>query len=120
MQKLNGFEAPPGSPMKPDVRSRRAPWCNRAELAMKKNMTICISESSGNVFADLGFAYPEQELLKANLTLQIYRAIKKRGLTQVQTGETLGIKQPNVSHLMCGQSGTFSVERLLEFLKTLG
>jgi predicted XRE-type DNA-binding protein len=49
---------------------------------MKKNKTISIEEDSGNVFADLGFAHPEQEQLKADLTLQIYRTIKKRGLTQ--------------------------------------
>jgi predicted XRE-type DNA-binding protein len=87
---------------------------------MRKNTTTHISESGGNVFADLGFAHPEQEQLKADLTLQIYRTIKKRGLTQMQAGEILGIKQLNVSNLMRGQSGTFSVERLIEFRMTLG
>ena len=43
-----------------------------------------ITESSGNVFADLGLPNPEQELLKARLTLQIYHLIRQRGLTQVQ------------------------------------
>ena len=36
-------------------------------------------KSSGNVFADMGFAHPERERLKAHLTLQIYRIIKSRG-----------------------------------------
>ena len=49
-----------------------------------------------NVFADLGLPNPEQELLKAQLTLQIYRLVKARKLTQAQAGEVLGIKQPNV------------------------
>ena len=31
-----------------------------------------VTEGSGNVFADLGLSNPEQELLKAQLTLQIY------------------------------------------------
>ncbi len=31
-----------------------------------------VTEGSGNVFADLGLPNPEQELLKAQLTLQIY------------------------------------------------
>jgi predicted XRE-type DNA-binding protein len=79
-----------------------------------------ITESSGNVFADLGLANPEQELLKAKLLLQIYRTIKDRKLTQAQAGEILGIKQPHVSSLMRGRSGTFSVERLMEFLTILG
>ncbi len=86
----------------------------------KKTRGTRVTESSGNVFADLGFTNPEQELLKARLTLQIYRTVKARKLTQVQAGEILGIKQPHVSSLMRGQSGAFSVERLMEFLTDLG
>ena len=81
---------------------------------------IRITESSGNVFADLGMANPEQELLKARLTLQIYRTIKERNLTQAQAGVILGMKQPHVSSLMRGRSGTFSVERLMDILTALG
>ena len=86
----------------------------------KRKTGIRIQESSGNVFADLGFPNPDQELLKARLTLQIFRVIKKRQLTQAQAGEILGIKQPHVSGLMRGRSGNFSVERLVEFLTALG
>jgi predicted XRE-type DNA-binding protein len=75
---------------------------------------------SGNVFADLGLPNPEQELLKARLTLQIHRIVKARGLTQAQAGDLLGIKQPHVSALMRNRSGNFSVGRLIEFLTALG
>jgi len=77
-------------------------------------------KSSGNVFADLGLPHPEQELLKARLTLQIYRIVKERKLTQAQAGVILGIKQPHVSALMRNRSGNFSVERLMQFLTALG
>lgn len=87
---------------------------------MKRKTRIRVKESSGNIFADLGFANPEREQLKARLTLQIYRLIKQRGLTQTEAGEILGIKQPHVSSLMRGQSGAFSVERLMDFLTALG
>jgi predicted XRE-type DNA-binding protein len=87
---------------------------------MKRNSKIRVKEGSGNIFADLGFANPEREEIKARLTLQIYRLIKGRGLTQAQAGEVLGIKQPHVSSLMRGQSGAFSVERLMSFLVALG
>ena len=87
---------------------------------MPKKTRDTIEESSGNVFADLGFANPEREQLKAHLTLQIYRLIKGRKLTQTAAGEILGIRQPHVSLLMRGQSGTFSVERLMAFLTALG
>jgi len=91
-----------------------------SKIPKKNKFTPRVTESSGNVFADLGFANAEQELLKAHLTLQIYRTVKGRKLTQVQAGEILGIKQPHVSSLMRGQSGTFSVERLMDFLTALG
>jgi predicted XRE-type DNA-binding protein len=81
---------------------------------------IKVESSSGNVFADLGLPNPEQELLKARLTLQIYRIVKERGLTQARAGEILGIKQPHVSALMRNRAGNFSVGRLMEFLTALG
>ena len=86
----------------------------------KKTTTVAHEESSGNVFADLGLPHPEQELLKARLTLQIYRIIKARRVTQTQAGEILGIRQPQVSLLMRNRSGNFSVERLMDFLTALG
>ena len=89
-------------------------------MAIKKEKRISTEKSSGNVFADLGFANPEREQLKAYLTLQIYRVIKKRGLTQAQAGEILGIQQLHVSALMRNRSGNFSVERLMDFLIALG
>ena len=87
---------------------------------MRKKTRPPAVASSGNVFADLGLPNPEQELLKARLTLQIYKIIKERGLTQAQAGEVLGIKQPHVSALMRNRAGNFSVGRLIEFLTALG
>lgn len=87
---------------------------------MRKKTRARVVEGSGNVFADLGLPDAEQELLKARLTLQIYKIVKERGLTQAEAGEILGIKQPHVSALMRNRSGTFSVGRLIEFLTALG
>jgi predicted XRE-type DNA-binding protein len=79
-----------------------------------------VMESSGNVFADLGLPNAEQELLKAQSTLQIYRIIKQRSLTQNAGRQNVGIKQPHVSLLVRNRAGTFSVGRLIEFLTALG
>jgi predicted XRE-type DNA-binding protein len=57
---------------------------------------------------------------RAHLTLQIYRIIKDRDLTQLEAGTILGIKQLHVSALMRNRSGNFSVERLMDFLVALG
>lgn len=86
---------------------------------MRKNK-VRAERGSGNVFADLGFPNPELELLKARLTLQIYKIVKARRLTQAQAGELLGIKQPHVSALMRNRAGNFSIGRLMEFLTALG
>ena len=51
---------------------------------MKKNDQIPVQEGSGNVFADLDLPNSEQDQIKAELTLQIYRIIKKRNLTQAE------------------------------------
>jgi predicted XRE-type DNA-binding protein len=85
-------------------------------MTNKKKLT----DSVGNVFADLGLANPEQELVKARLTLQIYRIIRERHLTQTQAAEALGVKQPHVSLLMNNRSGNFSIGKLMDFLTALG
>ena len=79
-----------------------------------------IEVGKNNVFADLGLPHPQEELLRAQLTLQIYKIVKARKLTQTQAGAVLGIKQPHVSALMRNRAGNFSVGRLMEFLTALG
>ena len=66
--------------------------------------------SSGNVFADLGFEQPEEELAKAQLVGRIARLIEERGLTQA--ADMLGLDQPKVSALLRGRFGGYSLERL--------
>jgi len=74
---------------------------------------------SGNVFADMGLADPEEHLVKARLARLINKAVAESGWTQQQTAKALGITQPKVSDLSRGRLKNFSVERLLEFLTQL-
>jgi predicted XRE-type DNA-binding protein len=53
-------------------------------------------EGSGNVFADLGFRNSKQELLKTKLTVQIYKLLNERNLTQQQAAKLLGTTQAQV------------------------
>jgi predicted XRE-type DNA-binding protein len=92
----------------------------KTKPSRKTRSAIRLTEGTGNVFADLGLANAEQELMKAQLTLQIYSIIKQRGPTQVQAAGALGIEQPHVSLLMRNRAGTFSVGRLIDFLTALG
>lgn len=77
-------------------------------------------DSSGNVFADIGLPNAEQELLKAKLTIQVHRLLKKRNLTQTEAAKLLGTTQPQISALMGLKPVSVSVGRLMEFLTILG
>jgi predicted XRE-type DNA-binding protein/phage-related protein len=77
-------------------------------------------ESSGNVFADLGFPNADEMLAKAELAIKIAGILRRRHLTQAQAAEILGVDQPKVSALIRGRLAGFSIERLLRFLLLLG
>lgn len=79
-----------------------------------------VTESTGNVFADLGIKDADAYLAKSVLAIHIQRVIEKRHLTQVQAGRILGISQPKVSAILKGQLDGFSTERLFRFLNQLG
>jgi predicted XRE-type DNA-binding protein len=110
------------------VEARRRNSCTKAEgrPTMKQNTkrkakrAIAYEDSSGNVFADLGLRNPKQELLKAKLTVEIYRLLKKRGVTQHEAAKLLGTTQAQVSALMRCKPVSVSVGRLMEFLTVLG
>lgn len=91
----------------------------KTKTTKKRDRAIRVVEGSANIFADLGLPNPEQELLKAQLTLQIYSILKGSGMTQVEMAKILGVRQPQVSLLMRNRAGNFSVGRLMEFLTAL-
>lgn len=82
--------------------------------------TIAVTESSGNVFADLGFAEPEEELTKAQLASHIREILRRRRLTQAAAAKLMGIDQPKVSALVNGRLANFSSDRLMRLLTALG
>jgi len=78
-----------------------------------------VTASRGDDFADHGFANPEDELLKAKLVREIRGIIKRRKLTQTKAAAMLGLKQPDVSALVTGRVGKFSIDRLVRCLDRL-
>lgn len=85
-----------------------------------KPRNINYTVSSGNIFADLGFAEPDTELVKADLVHAITTVIEQRAMTQVEVADLMGIKQPNVSLLLRGRTENYSVGRLITLLNRLG
>ena len=78
-----------------------------------------VVQSSGNVFADLGFADADERQTKVRLAVAINDILRRRGLPQAKAAEQLGINQPKVSALSKYRLEGFSVERLIRFLTSL-
>ncbi len=89
-------------------------------MVKKPEPDIPVTPSSGNVFADLGFPKPEEELARAQLASHIRQVIRRRRLTQVAAAALMGIDQPNVSALLNGRLANFSTDRLMRLLTALG
>lgn len=86
----------------------------------KSTPEISVTRGSGNVYADLGFDNPAEELAKAQLASLLDDVIRERGLTQLAAATLMGVDQPKVSHILHGRLGGFSTQRLMEFLTALG
>lgn len=81
-----------------------------------------VTDSSGNVFADLGFSTEESTLLamRAELMARLRDTIKQRGWTQQEAAEKLGIGQSRVSDLMRGKWEKFSLDMLITLTTRTG
>jgi predicted XRE-type DNA-binding protein len=81
-----------------------------------------IIESSGNVFADLGFSAEESALLamRAKLMARLRETIAERQWTQMETARQLGIGQSRVSDLVRGKWDKFSLDMLVTLAERAG
>ncbi len=79
-----------------------------------------VTPSSGNVFADLGFADAGERQTKVRLAFAINRILERRKFPQTKAARLLGINQPKISALSRYRLEGFSVERLMHFLNALG
>ena len=83
-------------------------------------MSHDIEASSGNVYADVDVYDAEQMQLKAQLALVISEILQRKGLTQQQAAQVLGMTQPKLSNLLRGQFRGISEAKMLEGLVKLG
>ena len=89
---------------------------------MAKKSAIRVTSSTGNVFRDLGFSKEESEhlLLRADLLIQVQKAIVSRRLKQAEAAKILRVTQPRVSDLLRGRIDLFSTDSLIDMLARLG
>jgi len=78
-------------------------------------MSTTIIQSSGNVFADLGFSAEEAALLalRAELMGNLRECIEARRWTQAQAAAALGVSQPRISDLIRNKWDRFSLDMLV-------
>ncbi len=88
----------------------------------RQNNRSKLTRSSGNVFRDLGFRRDEAEhlLVRADLMIELQKAIAARGLKQAETAKVLRVSQPRVSDLLRGRLDLFSTDALIDMLARLG
>ena len=79
-------------------------------------------QSSGDVFADLGFTPAETEELtaKTTLILAIKSVMAERTLTQKQAAKVCGTDQPTLSKVLHGRMESVTIDRLAHWLTALG
>lgn len=84
-----------------------------------KSRLLPVSDSSGNVFEDLGRPNAEEMKLKVRLATAINHAIEARGLRQVDVAREINAAQPDISALANYKLANFSVGRLVAYLTSL-
>ena len=74
-----------------------------------------VTESSGNIFLDMGFPSHEAEvmLLRARLAEALRIWIDRKKLTQEEAAKRLGIAQPRVSEITRGKVELLSLDYLV-------
>jgi predicted XRE-type DNA-binding protein len=89
---------------------------------MPRKNSLKVTPSTGNVFRDLGFSADEAEhlLIRADLLIQLQKAIASRGLTQANAAKLLRVTQPRVSDVLRGRIDLFSTDSIIDMLARLG
>lgn len=89
---------------------------------MTRKSAVRVTPASGNIFRDVGFSQEEAEHLsvRADLLIQLQKAIASRGLRQAQVARILRVTQPRVSDLLRGRIDLFSTDALIDMLARLG
>ena len=81
---------------------------------------IEVEIGSGNVFADLDLPDADKLKIKSGLVVEITKAVRKLGLTQVEAARRMGITQPKVSGMLRGDFANLSERKLMNCLNRLG
>jgi predicted XRE-type DNA-binding protein len=108
---------------------KSSPTSHRADVASEASVVgsqdreyddDAVETTTGNIFEDLGLPDAQTRLAKAELSRSIRRFLADKGWKQREAAEVLGLAQSDVSDLVRGKLGRFSMERLHTLLVRLG
>jgi predicted XRE-type DNA-binding protein len=88
----------------------------------RRRPRTAITESSGNVFIDLGFDAAEAQVMamRVELMVRLEQHLAATGWTQAEIAKRMGITQPRVSKLMKGAWQDFSLDMLVTLAGRIG
>jgi predicted XRE-type DNA-binding protein len=89
-------------------------------MSKPKVQGVEVEMSTGNVYADLGYHDADEMVIKAQLVTKIAGIIKRKGVTQTEAAQLLGMPQPKLSNLLSGRFRGISERRLMDCLTKLG
>lgn len=90
---------------------------NRMKTPSRKHVTH--RRGSTNVYADLGYRFPESMRVKARLVSRIAELMAARGMPPTQAATVLGIAQSKLSKILRGRFRDFCERKLLDWLTQL-
>ena len=79
-----------------------------------------ITESSGNVFADLELRHPESLMRKSTLLIEIELEIRRLGISRKVAAARMNLPEETLANMMRGQFNNIAERRIKEFLIRLG
>jgi predicted XRE-type DNA-binding protein len=86
---------------------------------MKTNAQVSIGDKH-NILAGAGPCNGDEQMLKTHVVAFIGRRIEQLRLNQQAAAKRMSITQPDVSNIIRGRFGGFSLSRLLGFVRALG
>ncbi len=92
----------------------------RPKLKSYKVNGVLVTESSGNLWADLGYPDAEERQAKTELGLAIRHRIKALGLTQAAAAKKLSLTPSRMSEIFNLHVQGYTIDRLSEILMRLG
>ena len=78
--------------------------------------------ASDNVFEDLGFESEEASVLKikADLMIEIEKAMKAQRLSQARAAQAMGIPRPRLNRMLHGRFDGVTIDKMVQMLERTG